>query len=33
MAHNLPETRGRGADYEPYFPSERALTNLLPALD
>jgi hypothetical protein len=30
MAHNLPETRGRGADYEPYFPSERALTSLLP---
>jgi hypothetical protein len=22
MTHNLPETRGRGADYEPYFPSE-----------
>jgi hypothetical protein len=30
MAHNLPETRGRGAEYEPYFPSERALTSLLP---
>jgi hypothetical protein len=30
MGHNLPETRGRGADYEPYFPSERALTGLLP---
>jgi hypothetical protein len=30
MIHNLPETRGRGADYEPYFPSERALTGLLP---
>jgi hypothetical protein len=31
MAHNLPETRGRGADYEyNYFPSERALTSLLP---
>jgi hypothetical protein len=22
--------RGRGADYEPYFPTERALTSLLP---
>jgi hypothetical protein len=30
MAHNLPETRGRGADCEPYFPSEQALTSLLP---
>jgi hypothetical protein len=30
MAHNLAETRGRGADYEPYFPSEWALTSLLP---
>jgi hypothetical protein len=30
MAHNLPETRGRGADYEPYFPSEWALTSSLP---
>jgi serine/threonine protein kinase len=27
MAHNLPETRGRFADYE---PSERAFTSLLP---
>jgi hypothetical protein len=30
MAHNLPETRRRGADYEPYFPGEQALTSLLP---
>jgi hypothetical protein len=28
MAHNLPKTRGRGADYEPYF-LERALASLL----
>jgi hypothetical protein len=34
MALNLPETqvasaRGRGADYEPYFPSDWALASLL----
>jgi hypothetical protein len=28
MAHNLPETQGRGAEYEPYFPSERGLLPL-----
>jgi hypothetical protein len=27
MAHNLPKTRGRGADYEPYFPSEWAVAS------
>jgi hypothetical protein len=30
MAHNLPETRGQGADYKPYFSRERALISLLP---
>jgi hypothetical protein len=29
-AHNPPETGGRGANYETYFPSEQALTRLLP---
>jgi hypothetical protein len=32
MAHNLPNTRGQGADYEPYFPSERASTSNYPMI-